>query len=845
MYWLRRILPYVLAVSFAAGALLLYLRLASKSLPPVEVLSMVPETALELWYVNDLAALSEDLDEHNELAAISGGIVFFLGMDFDAAAVDHAWVHQARAVAWRTSDSNGFTLAWGFPGGWSQGQCEQWCIAALGATPVRNGLLQIAIGERTAYVKIAEQRGLIAFDEPVLKAADAPVSPLVGLLSIGTKRGLVHINSEHTATKLLPWMEEGMLKATVVRDVYFQNRRVSGEEIVMVNRTMPRFTSMPEEWLRWIPSSVTSFMGVGLESGYTWIDFQQQLRATEGGRAAAWNGELAELETAFSADAESFLGAWWSGGMASFTAFGRDYLLLGSVDAAAARRGLESIGDDALPFLDGSYVEMPDARFLTHLLGSVAQNKRAAWVSPRAVVFADSEASLLKLAARLAGEKSIDSKHILGRAIASGEHLVVYTQSGSGAESPLTGIELAAYAGGTDSEATHVVYSGALASPDRFVTRFEVSKAATVRQQTRYLWEFPVSGLRQETLTSIRNHGDNSWYTLVQDSANVIYAIDATGKAMWTYTAGAPVIGRIEGIDLYKNGKVQSVFATTEGVHAIDILGRKVDGFPIRLKSPSVNVTSPLFIADYDNNRNYRFIFATSDGELHNYTADGKATRGWNFKRKGAPARHVAHLKAGNADYLFVAYADGKVDLLKRNGEPRYASRLNLPIYKGEPVFRVTSDIARSSVIVTDTSGAVVEGVFGQADGGVSRIVGAKSNATGGLVMIDLDRDRVDDLFYTTDTTVVGMVSGVQFNRSFRSSVLPDLRTYQFSGGVRIGVVLPSAKEFYLLEEDGTNVDGFPLFAGGVAVIRDLTARGGLDLVTTDGLGLVMAYRLE
>ena len=844
MFWLRRILPYVLAASFAVGSLLLYLRLSSKSLPPVEVLSVVPETAHELWFVNTLAGLSEELGAHSELAAISGGLLFFLGMDFDAAAVDHPWVHQARAVAWRTGDSNDFTLAWGFPGGWSQSQCEQWCIEALGAAPVKNGLLQIAIGERTAYVKIAELRGFVAYDEPALKAADAPVSPLVDLISIGTKRGLVHVNSEQVATRLLPWMEDGMLKATVVRDVYFPNQRVSGEEIVMVNRKLPEFTAMPEEWLRWIPSSVTSFMGIGLESGYAWVDFQQELRATDG-RAAAWNGELAELETRYSTDAESFLGAWWNGGMASFTAFGRSYLLLGSVDAATARRGLESVGEDALPFLDGSYVAMPDDRFLVHLLGAQAQNKVAAWVSQRAVVFADSEASLLKLAARLAGEKAIDAKHLLGRAIASGEHMVVYMQSGSETTSPLTGIELSAYAGGPDSEATHIVYSGALASSDRFVTRFEVSKAATVRQQTRYLWEFPVAGLRQETLATIRNHTDNTWYTLVQDSANLVHAISATGKAMWTYNAGAPVIGRIEGVDLFKNGKIQSTFATTDAVHAVDLLGRKVDGFPIMVKTSGTKITAPLFIADYDNNRNYRLIFGTNDGELHNYTADGKATRGWNYKRKGSPARHVAHMKAGNADYLFVAYVDGKVDLLKRNGEPRYASRLSLPMFKGEPVFRVTSDIARSSVIVTDTSGAIVEGVFGQADGGVSYLVGAEQNATGGLLLVDLDRDRVDDLFYTTDTSVVGMVSGIEFNRSFRSGVLPELRTYQFAGGMRIGVVLPNAKEFYLLEEDGTNADGFPLFAGGVAFIRDLTGRGGLDLVTTDGLGLVMAYRLE
>ena len=342
----------------------------------------------------------------------------------------------------------------------------------------------------------------------------------------------------------------------------------------------------------------------------------------------------------------------------------------------------------------------------------------------------------------------------------------------------------------------------------------------------------------------MRNHSDNTWYTVVQDSANTVHAISATGQPMWTYNAGAPIVGKIEGVDLYKNGKIQSVFATTEAVHAIDLLGRKVEGFPIRPKSKSA-ISTPLFVADYDGNRNYRFLFGTADGALHNHTADGKATRGWNFKGRGTAPRHLAHLRAGTADYVFVSYADGRVDLLKRNGEPRYASRLVLPAYVGEPVFRVTSDIARSSVLVTDTMGTVVEGVFGQADGRVNRLANAPARATGGLLLTDVDRDRVDDLFYTTDTAVVGVIGGVDFNRSFRAKLLPDLRVFSFSDGMRIGVVLPTAKEFYLLEADGTNADGFPLFAGGIAFIRDLTNRGGFDLVTTDGAGLVMAYRLE
>lgn len=843
MFWLRKSGPYFFALAFAGASLLWYLHLARKTLPPADVRLIVPTSAEELWYFNTLTDLGTQLNERPELAGLSAPIGFFSALGFTKAAEEQSWIEESRAVAWRDSTSSEFTMAWGFPGGWSQTQCEQWCISAFGAKPVKNSVFEVRAAGRSAVLKVVAPYGLIGYNEPQPPARDDRVSPLFELLAMGTKRGIVQIANDERAG-VIPWVEGRGVNSTVVRDLYLANRQLRGEEIVLVNNPVPQLKAIPETWLRWIPSTVSSFTGIGMETGYEWISYLQKLR-TNDGSLAAWNGELGELETAYSTDADRFLVSWWNDGMAVFKAFDREYLILGTVDASAARRGLASVSEgNYLPFLDGSYVQLPDDRLLTHLLGTPGKGKSAAWVGQRTVVFSDSEASLLKLAARLAGEKSVESKHLLAKAIGSGEGMVAYFQSGSEARNPIGGLYFDSLSVGGEAEATHVVYSGSVAATDRIVTRFEVSEDATSKPQNRYIWEYAVPGLRQETLTSIRNHTDNTWYVLVQDSAHVVHAIDARGRLMWTYSAGAPIVGQIVGIDMYKNGKVQSIFTTSEAVHAIDVLGRKPEGFPIRPRSGS-RIASPLLVADYDNNRNYRLLFGTADGELHNYTVEGKMVRGWNYKRKGPPINYVSHLRAGTADYLFVGYGDGRVDLLKRNGEPRYASRLRLPQHSAVPVFRVTSDIARSSVIVVDTTGAVVEGVFGKPDGSAEVLVEASESCTGALLLTDINGDRMDDLFYTTDTAVIGMVSGSEFNRSFRSRVLSDLRSYQFSDGERIGVVLPDAREFYLLESDGTTSDGFPLFAGGIAVIRDLSGRGGLDLVTTDGRDLVLVYRLE
>jgi hypothetical protein len=58
-----------------------------------------------------------------------------------------------------------------------------------------------------------------------------------------------------------------------------------------------------------------------------------------------------------------------------------------------------------------------------------------------------------------------------------------------------------------------------------------------------------------------------------------------------------PIMGSVQQLDFYKNGKLQYLFNTAEKIHLIDRNGNYVERYPIALRSPA---TSPLALFDYE-----------------------------------------------------------------------------------------------------------------------------------------------------------------------------------------------------------------------------------------------------
>lgn len=176
---------------------------------------------------------------------------------------------------------------------------------------------------------------------------------------------------------------------------------------------------------------------------------------------------------------------------------------------------------------------------------------------------------------------------------------------------------------------------------------------------------------------------------VVQDMSNKLYFISESGKILWTKNLDSAILGKIEEVEI--SGSKHIAFATKDAFNILDRNGKDTKGFPIKFKD---NVTQPLSVFDYDNNRNYRFVIVQGK-EMLLYDKNGKSVKGFSFnKAKSNIVQSPVHIRMGNKDYIVVAEENGKLNILSRVGKSRISVSKNfnfseIPIAEEENTFVV------------------------------------------------------------------------------------------------------------------------------------------------------------
>ncbi len=179
---------------------------------------------------------------------------------------------------------------------------------------------------------------------------------------------------------------------------------------------------------------------------------------------------------------------------------------------------------------------------------------------------------------------------------------------------------------------------------------------------------------------TVTNHNTQEKETVFQNSQKEICLQDKSGKILWKKQLESEIFGEVFQVDALKNGKLQLAFTTQTGLHVMDRNGNELKGFPIL---PKQAITAPLHIADYDNNKKYRLLFAVGDGMVLNYTVQGTITEGWK-QEKHFVVTYIDHFKIDKDDYLMTVSPTGQMEFLKRTGEIRQKSGTVLSDYNGK-----------------------------------------------------------------------------------------------------------------------------------------------------------------
>ncbi len=202
----------------------------------------------------------------------------------------------------------------------------------------------------------------------------------------------------------------------------------------------------------------------------------------------------------------------------------------------------------------------------------------------------------------------------------------------------------------------------------------------------------------------VTNHITKHKDIVVQDINNQLYLISNSGKILWKKQLQGAILGDISQMDMYKNGRLQLAFTTSNRLYVLDRNGNDVAPFPLKFNDA---ITQPLAVFDYDKKRNYRLLVTQGESVLM-YDAKGKSVNGFTFKKADNDIiSKPQHIRIGTKDYL-VFKTKNKLHILNRTGKTRVTPKNNYNYSKQEVYIynnKFTTTSENGSLVTIDQSG--------------------------------------------------------------------------------------------------------------------------------------------
>ncbi len=370
------------------------------------------------------------------------------------------------------------------------------------------------------------------------------------------------------------------------------------------------------------------------------------------------------------------------------------------------------------------------------------------------------------------------------------------------------------------------------------VATFCLQHEPAEQQQAGTLWSAALPAPVAMGPVLVKDYLSKTLQVFAQDRDDRVSLVSCTGKILWQRPVDGPIIGSVELIDRYRNGKLQFLFNTAGKVYLVDRLGRDVEGFPVALKTPAC---APLSVFDYEGKGDLRIIVPLANGDVLNLGADGKPVKGWTSASKdGAAIARAEHVRIKGMDYIVVPRRSGHVSVLDRKGASRYTAKLRMGGIRTVLGATAAMDIGHRRIIWADSAGAVLSGTL---DGRVDTLSAATA---GEAILFRTGPESHIGVVRTSISAITGEAAGkLLFRSSFPDS--PDAFAFELPGGpegAAIGLVLPAQEQLRLYGVDGTLRPGFPLKGAVRFSIADIDLDGTRELVTADKQGVLTVLPL-
>ncbi|QXP77789.1 MULTISPECIES: ribonuclease HII [Winogradskyella] len=320
---------------------------------------------------------------------------------------------------------------------------------------------------------------------------------------------------------------------------------------------------------------------------------------------------------------------------------------------------------------------------------------------------------------------------------------------------------------------------------------------------------------------TVKNHITKANDIVAQDVNNTLYLISSSGNILWKKKLENKILGKIEQIDMYKNGRLQLAFATSNRIYVLDRNGNDVSPFPLKFND---NITQPLSVFDYDKKKDYRLL-VTQGKNLLMYNAKGQTVNGFKYKNNDSNIiSQPKHYRIGTKDYI-VFGAGENLKILNRQG----SARAN----------------AKDKIRFSDNEVYLYQNKF------------TTTNTLGELIQVDTRGKQTSENLNLTDkhkisTTSKTLVS-LRENRLTIKSRKIDLdygdysepRIFYLNDKIYVTTTDKQSKKVYLFDSQVKSIPNFPVFGIGAATLEKLDNDNGLELITQSDDQTIVVYKLN
>ncbi len=329
------------------------------------------------------------------------------------------------------------------------------------------------------------------------------------------------------------------------------------------------------------------------------------------------------------------------------------------------------------------------------------------------------------------------------------------------------------------------------------------------KEKPHTVWESHLDTVINTKPTFVINHNNNKKEIFIQDLNNNIYLINKEGRILWKTKLNEKINSKIYQVDFYKNKKLQYLFSTKNYLHLIDRNGNYVERYPVRLKSSTI---AGMSVVDYDKNRNYRIFVPTVDKKVYLYDIQGNIIPGWIFDKTEHIVRKPVQVFTQDGKD-FVIFADTlKTYIVNRKGETRI--NIKTPFVKSKNnifYFFAAKNPENSYFVTTNSQGDIVKINI---NGDISTTKIKEFTNSHYFEFTDINGDGQKDYIFLDNNKleIYGQNKKNILEYEFDNKIDNKPVIYNFpDNDFKIGIVSKIKNKIYLINNDGTLYDNFPL----------------------------------